>query len=144
VFQGRFTSGTVNLNQASPTAIPINTENFKDSNYTHSNVTNNSRVTFAVAGVYKVHYNIGSDNANNNRTTLQTFVRLNGSTEVLPSRAFSYSRNNVDDRATNTATFLMTAAASDYIEMMSQQEGTGGTCNASPFSTWLLIEYVRP
>jgi hypothetical protein len=144
VFQGRFTTGTVNLNQATPTAIPITAEDVKDSNYTHSNVTNNSRVTFAVAGLYRVHYNIGSDNASNNRCTLRTFVRLNGTTEVIPSRAFSYSRNNVDDRATNTATFLMTASASDYIEMMSQQEGTSGTTNASPFSTWILIEYVRP
>jgi hypothetical protein len=144
VFQGRFTTGTVDLNQATPTAIPITAEDVKDSNYTHSNVTNNSRVTFAVAGLYRVHYNIGSDNASNNRCTLRTFVRLNGTTEVSPSRAFSYSRNNVDDRATNTATFLMTASASDYIEMMSQQEGTSGTTNASPFSTWILIEYVRP
>jgi len=101
-------------------------------------------VTFAVAGLYRVHYNIGSDNSSNNRCTLQTFVRRNGTTEVFPSRAFSYSRNNVDDRATNTATFLMTAAASDYIEMVSQREGTAGVCAASPFSTWILVEYVRP
>jgi len=144
VFQGRFTTGTVDLNQATPTPIPITAEDFKDSNYTHSNVTNNSRVTFAVAGLYRVHYNIGSDNSSNNRCTLQTFVRRNGTTEVFPSRAFSYSRNNVDDRATNTATFLMTAAASDYIEMVSQREGTAGVCAASPFSTWILVEYVRP
>lgn len=144
VFQGRFTTGTVNLNQAAPTAIPITAEDFKDSNYIHSNVTNNSRVTFAVAGLYRIHYNVGSDNGSNNRCTLRTFVRRNGTTEVIPSRAFSYSRNNTDDRATNTATFLMTAAANDYIEMMSQQEGTGGTTNASPFSTWITIEYVRP
>lgn len=144
VFQGRFTTGTVDLNQATPTPIPITAEDFKDSNYTHSNVTNNTRVTFAVAGLYRVHYNIGSDNSSNNRCTLLTAVRLNGTTEVIPSRAFSYSRNNVDDRATNTATFLMTAAASDYIEMVSQREGTAGVCAASPFSTWLLVEYVRP
>lgn len=144
VFQGRFTTGTVDLNQATPTPIPITAEDFKDSNYTHSNVTNNSRVTFAVAGLYRVHYNIGSDNSSNNRCTLHTFVRRNGTTEVFPSRAFSYSRNNVDDRATNTATFLMTAAASDYIEMVSQREGTAGVCAASPFSTWILVEYVRP
>jgi len=143
---GEFYDGTggTNANSATPTAIPWNNEVRKDSGITHDTVTNNTRVYLDKTGWYKISYNISHENQSNSRKNVRCRIRLNGTTFVIPSDSYSYSRNQVDEWATNTTTTIFeTTATNTYYEVVCNGEGSEvGTVAANTVAnqSWTTVE----
>lgn len=134
---------TTDINQATAIAIPWNGEDFKDGIFTHSTVTDNSRITFDNEGIYEIQYFINGDNTGNNRVTVGSHIRVNGSTVLDRGRAYSFSRDAVDDKATCNASLFFQATVDDYIEIMCGQAGGSGTVNTIPLQSWISIKLIR-
>lgn len=122
----------------SPTTVNLNFNDFQDSFYSRSgqNITINS------AGIYRISYSIFFDTISNARRTVEAWVE-NNSTEIIPSRAAAYSRNNTDDTASLSATFLVQLSASDVVRLRCQSTGTFGSPRGIANRMWLTIEFVR-
>lgn len=105
-------------------SVAFNAEQFDDAGW-HSNVTNNSRITFDAAQACTI-----SGNAQINITGsggMYLFFRLNGTTELL-------SQNAVATAATAASLSVSTVykfAASDYIELRALTTGSGGSISAN-------------
>lgn len=143
IFQAHNGSSNVDLNTTNNIPVPFTVENIKDTYYVHSNTTNNSRITLIHAGWYKISYNITTDNDNNSRRTIQCFARKNGTTEIIPSSSYAYSRNSTDDRATNTATFFAYFNLNEYIEIVGVRKGSYGNAYTISNECWVSIEFIK-
>ena len=141
--------GSFNINTASYTAIPWDTQSFTpDATYSHSTTVNPSRVTVNDSGLYKISYAVHAESSGGRRN-VRCRVRLNGN-DSLPSGvqgdSFSYSRNGTDEWATNTASILVNVSAGQYYEVVCRQEGSAGTAVLSAGaegSSWTSIELFR-
>ncbi len=134
-------TGGTDLNSATPTAVPWDTETKKDSGFTHDNAVDNTRVYLDDAGWYKVSYNVSGLNGSGNRNTVFCQVRFNGTTYNAPSGSYSYGRNNTDAGATNTSSvYIETTAANEYYEVMCSQSGSSGPQLAVAGSSWTVAE----
>lgn len=133
-----------NLNQTTPQAIQWNNEDFKDALFTHSNVTNNSRIQINYDGVYEINYNVSMDNTTNSRATVRTRARINGTTYINIGTAMSYSRNTTDDKQSNTSgPFVLQLTNGDYIEIMGDRQGSSGTVNTISNESHIYIKLLR-
>ena len=134
-------TGGTDLNTSTPTAVPWDSETKKDAGFTHSNVTNNTRVYLDEAGWYKINYNISSLNQSGNRNTVFCQVRFNGTTYNTPSGSYSYVRNNIDAGGTNSSSvYVQTTAANEYYEVLCSQSGSSGPQYAVAGSSWTIAE----
>ncbi len=137
-------AGGLDVNVATPVAIPWNQETKEDTGITHDAVTNNSRVYMDSADWYRVTYSVSHEVQSGTRNIVRCQVRLNGSTYVVPSDSYSYSRSTTDKGATNNATVILeTTAGNEYYEIMCNGEGTGvGTAavNTIASQSWTTVE----
>ena len=134
-----YSSQTTNVNTASYTAVPFDNETLKESGITHSNVTNNSRVTLDNAGTYFVSYSISYD-SDGSRKTIECGIRVNGSTMITPSLSYGYARNTTDVYGTSSSSAIVTTASdNDYYEIVCQQAGSGGTSNLVANQSWTIV-----
>lgn len=142
IFQARntadFTIGTTGID-----VIPLNAEDFKDSFYTHSNVTNNSRVTVNQTGIYRIYFSVGFDTSANFRRTLAAALRLNGTTEIIPSRGYGYARNSTDENAQASGQTFVSLTSGDFVEIITQSVGSNGSLVALADQQWLQLEFIR-
>lgn len=138
-----FNDTTTDVNQATAVPIPWNGEDFKDNIFTHSNTTNNTRITFDNEGIYEIQYSINGDSGGNYNTTVGSHIRANGSTALDRGKAYSFSRDVVDDKITCNASLFYQASADDYIEIMCGRQGGSGTVNTIPLQSWISIKLVR-
>jgi hypothetical protein len=67
----------------------------------------------------------------------------NNTTEIVPSRSSSYSRNNNDDTANSTATFFVQLAATDVVRLRAQSTGSSGTAIGQGNRMWINLEFLR-
>lgn len=136
--------GGVDVNTSGVTAIPLNQEIREDSGITHDTVTNNSRIQLDSPGWYQVSYNISHEVIGGNRKNIRCRARLNGSTFIIPSASYSYSRNTTDEFATNSASFLFqTSVANDYFEVVCNGEGSdinSQAANTVADESWVSIQ----
>lgn len=134
-------TGGTDLNSATPTAVPWDAETKKDTGFTHSNSTNNTRVYLDEPGWYKINYNISGLNQSGNRNTVFCQVRFNGTTYNSPSGSYSYARNNTDAGGTNSSSvYAQTTAANEYYEVLCSQSGSSGPQYAVAGSSWTIAE----
>lgn len=138
-----YNNTTTDLNVVTPVAVPWNGEDFKDSLFTHSTVTNNSRVQVTASGIYEISYNISLDNASTSRNTVRTRVRVNGATYINRGTATSYSRNTTDDKQTNSMTFIWELSTNDYIEIMGDRQGSAGGGNTMTNESHIYMKLIR-
>jgi hypothetical protein len=139
-----YNSAVTNLNVTTPVAVPWNNEDFKDSLFTHSNVTNNTRVQVTATGIYEISYNISLDNESFNRNTVRTRIRVNGSTYINRGTATSYSRNATDDKQSNSSgSFSWPLKANDYIEVVGDGQGSSGIGNTIANESHIYIKLIR-
>ena len=122
----------------SATTVVLNANDFEDSNYTRSG----ENITIDTAGIYRISYSIFFDTTANARRTCDGWVEQN-TTEIVPSRASGYTRNNTDDTASLSATFLVQLAATDVIRLRCQSTGTSGTAQGVGNRMWITLEFVR-
>ena len=130
-------TGNLTIN-TSATTVVLNANDFEDSNYTRSG----ENITINTAGIYRISYSIFFDTNTNARRSCEGWVEQN-TTGIVPSRASAYARNNTDDTASLSATFLVQLAGSDVIRLRCQSTGTSGTAIGQGNRMWITLEFVR-
>jgi hypothetical protein len=127
--------------------VPFDSEIKKDSAFVHSNTTNPSRIEVANTGWYRITYNVthNNDDGNNDRVTMRTRVRKNGSTFLDGSGTRTYLRDYAyGEFAHNGTTFVAQLNAGDYVEVFGDKTSgsSGGTFTVAD-ETQLLIEQIE-
>ncbi len=137
-----YSSQVTNLNTGTPTAIPFNNEDGIDDLYTHSNVTNNSRITINGDCIVRITYQVNMNGATGRRQ-VRTRIRVNGTTYLDRSAARSYGRNAANPYGTNSCSFIWNFTTNDYIEVMGDEAGDSGIMNTIANEVSLQIELIR-
>ena len=125
-------AGSVDINKGW-TAIPLDTEVRKDA-AVFAHTVGAPEVTFAVAGDYQVHANVGIENSNGSRTDARCRLALHsvgagGSTffEVKGSRSSSYHRTRDDgDQSASIDYLLCNVQAGDRLRVEAVRDTGGG------------------
>ncbi len=131
-------SGGLNINTTSSTAIPWNTETREDTGFTHTG--SSALVYIDNPGWYEISYSIAYDTTASSRRNILCQIELNGST-LVPSRSYSYARNSTDDKGSNHASLILqTTTSNEYYEVTCQQEGTSGSNSTIPNESWTVIK----
>jgi hypothetical protein len=116
---------------ASPLALSWNTEIDKDSGFTHSTVTNSSRLTVDSAGTYRLEVNAEAYNdSSNSRELISIGYSINGSATLEKAGNGCYFRgtNYSDNEAWLSFSDTFKLSASDYVEIEAWiQSGPGNS-----------------
>jgi len=96
----------------------------KDTGYTHSNSTNNSRIYVDNDGRYRIVATVSVEQGGNARTTYMLYVRVNGSTEIKRCVSRNYCRGSSYGDASCTMTTQLDLNANDYIEIQTEIDDT--------------------
>jgi len=130
-----------NVASGSMTVLALNTEDF-DTHGGHDNVTNSSRYTVPIAGVYRVSGSVGwAAQTSGSPNLRQAELRKNGTT-IPGSQGPAVSGATTSVCATNTVSVL--CAAGDYIELAGLQSSgsTVGTSTTAAIYPVLCVEYI--
>ena len=137
---------SLNLNDLiTPAAIPWDTELFKDdTTFSHSNSTNPSRIMVLTDGIYELNYMFSIENMDNQRKTLRSRLRKNGTTYIDGSASYSFTYSKFDDKSTHvSSSFLVELVANDYIEVMVNGQTNSGDVNLIPDENLLFMRIMR-
>jgi hypothetical protein len=132
---------TTSLNVTTPVAIGFDGEDFKDSIYSHSNISSNSQITILRSGIYRICYNISST-ASGPRD-IRVRMRVNGSTYYTLGTSYSQSHNSSNPRANNHSSFAVQFSDNDYFELMADNVGSSTTITMMANESTVTIELVR-
>jgi len=135
-------NSSINVNNSTPVALPFDEQQIIDSIYTHNKTTNNSRIEVSITGWYKLIYAVNYDGSSNRRN-VHSYIRSNGSNNLILTSCYAYSRNSNDDKATNSIETIIHLDSGTYIELMNVREGTSGTAYSITNECWLILELMR-
>ena len=103
-------------------AVNLSNELFMDEGYSHSSVSNPTRLYVNASDVYLVTYSCGvkDTNAASTRSNAAGYIRKNGATELVPSRSNCYIRDGETDRnrCSVGGAFLANLSDGDYLELV--------------------------
>lgn len=136
-------TGGTDLDTTSDVAIPFDAETREDTGITHDTVTNNSRITLDNPGWYQVTYSVTHSNATITVANTACRLRLNGTTNVVPSRSYVVDTTVFNSRASNSGSALIqTTSANEYVEVMCQNHGISilGTLPTVAGESWVVVE----
>lgn len=138
-------TSSINVNTVTPTAVPWDVEMFKDvASFVHSNTVNPSRIQVVIGGTYEINYMFSLVNDNNQRKTLRSRLRLNGTNYVPRSACYAFTYSSSDDKATLvSSSFLVDMNAGDYLEIMVNQQTNTGNVNLVPNENLLFVRIMR-
>jgi hypothetical protein len=114
--------------------LNFDTEIFKNG-VTHSNSTNNSRLTIATTGIYQIGCSVAF--ANNSTGVRSVFPRLNGTTVLGYANQTAVSGNTTG----MTFTVIASLAATDYVELIAQQT-SGGNLDVNQTTQWTPVFWI--
>jgi hypothetical protein len=139
-----YSTNTTNLNVATPVAVGWNNEDIKDDDtFTHSNTTNPSRVYVDVSGWYEVSYNVYYSGASS-RSNVRGRIRKNGTTYLGRGTSVNYTRNTTDQSGSiSSGPFLVSLSEDDYIELLTDQQGTATTCSMVSGDNYIRLTLFR-
>jgi len=137
IFVATSTDTTTDVNAT--TTINWNSEDIKDSGYTHSDTTDPDEITITQAGTYKI-YSAITYNTTVQRANVVLEILVNG-TATTARGAGGYVRS---DSGHNTGTTIVedyvTISANDVIKIQTIQEAAGGVANLISNQSKLIIE----
>ena len=137
VFVATSTDTTTNINAT--TTIQWNSEDIKDSGYTHSDATNPEQITIIQAGTYKIYaaitYTTTVQRAN---VALQILVN-DVATGARGAGGYVRSANNHNDGTTIVEDYV-TVNANDVIQIQTSREANPGTVNLRSGESKIIIE----
>jgi hypothetical protein len=137
IFVATSTDTTTDVNAT--TTVNWNSEDIKDSGYTHSETTDPDEITITQAGTYKI-YSAITYNTTVQRANVVLEILVNG-TATTARGAGGYVRS---DSGHNTGTTIVedyvTISANDVIKIQTIQEAAGGTANLISSQSKLIIE----
>jgi len=113
------------------TAVNWDSEDRKDTWYTHSTSVNSSRITVDESWRYHIKATVSRTQSWANRTTFQIYWRKNWSTDLLRWMSRSYSRWSVYWDSSNTYNTEVDLVANDYIQIMNKIDDTDATYTAN-------------
>ena len=122
-------------------AITFTTEDI-DTHGFHDNVTNNSRVTPTVAGIYTVRGAVVFE-ALTTPVFTAVWIRKNGSTGLPPA---ARTPGGTSAGGIYTAALVTFNGTTDYVELIGQQDSAGAdnTNVSSQYTSVLELVYERP
>jgi hypothetical protein len=130
----------------STTASPIifDVSNFEDANYSRTG----ELITILTAGVYSISYSVYFDTNANARRTVDCWVDRSVNSgvsysEIVPSRAASYARNQTDDTSNTSCTFYAELGRNDIVRLIADSTGTNGSANGIGNRMWISLQYMR-
>ena len=137
VFVATSTDTTTNINAT--TTIQWNSEDIKDSGYTHSDGTNPEQITITQAGTYKIYAAI---------TYTTTVQRANVALQILVNDVATGARgaggyvrsNSGHNDGTTIVEDYVTVNANDVIKIQTSQEAVSGTVNLRSGESKIIIE----
>jgi len=94
--------------------------------FTHSSGTNPSRITFNEAGIYLVTCSLSMSTSVVRSNIIMT-IRKNGSTVLTGEGKSGYIRQAGQSHSSVHLTMVVSLAATDYLEVLSNLEGASGT-----------------
>lgn len=128
------TDVSTSINQSSPTILDWDVEIYKDSGFSHSNTTNNSRIEVDADGTYEIEANIRMESSNQ-RAQFVVKILIDGVVQSQPYGS-SYIRNNGSSSdfwtcVVNPPPLKLTAG--QYIEVQIQIESQTPTAITGTF-----------
>ena len=128
-----------------PTIIPWDVELFKDASaFSHSNTTNPHRITVLHDGLYEVNYMFSIVNIDNQRKTIRSRLRKNGTIYVEGSTSYSFTYSKFDDNSTHvSSSFLIELNTNDYLEVLVNGQTNSGAVNMIPNENLIFMRIMR-
>ena len=128
-----------------PVNIPWDVELFKDATaFTHSTSTNPSRITVLHDGIYEINYMFSIENQDNQRKTIRSRLRKNGSSYINGSNSYSFTYSKFDDKSTHvSSSFLVELTTNDYIEVMVNGQTNTGIVNMISNENLIFMRIMR-
>lgn len=125
--------------------IPWDIELFKDSGaFQHSNTSNPSKITVLHDGIYEINYMFSLVNTDNQRKTLRSRLRKNGTTYIDGSASYSFTYSKFDDNSTHvSSSFIVELVANDYLEVMVNGQTNVGDVNLIPNESLVFVRIMR-
>jgi len=127
------------------TVVNVNTETIIDEGYTHT--ASATRIYTNVTDEYKISYGCTYDNFGvGDRAIIETWIRKNGATDIVPSRTGCYTRTSGTDadRCSNQGVLVADLSNGDYVELMSEQIKQRSTGNMKLYGDcYLYLQRVR-
>jgi len=137
-----YSTTPVDLNVATPTAIPWNVEEFKDSDFIHSNTVNPQNIVIGTTGTYKVFYVINIEDTDFNSKNIGMAIFVNNST-ILRTATYGYIKNTTDKYGTVTFPgYELSLNSGDAVTLRGARVGTIGTSQTVPNQSWFRMERV--
>lgn len=102
-------------------------EVIKDSEFTHSTVTNSERITVGSGGWYQIRFCGNVHQAGANRTTLMGIYRIDGGTTVDAGTIRDYTRGSSYGNLSPGLDVIIQISANSYIEVGTRVEDTDAT-----------------
>ncbi|MFK5855286.1 MAG: hypothetical protein QM503_04080 [Bacteroidota bacterium] len=132
-------------NLVTPIVIPWDVELFKDiAAFSHSNTTNSSRIIVLHDGLYEINYMFSVENIDNQRKTLRSRLKKNGTTFIDGSASYSFTYSKFDDMSTHvSSSFLVELNTNDYIEVFVNGQTNSGPVNLIPNENLIFVRIMR-
>lgn len=132
-------------NLVTSVSIPWDVEDFKDAiAFTHSTTTNPSRLYVLNDGIYELNYMFSINNDDNQRKTIRSRLRKNGTTYVNGSECYSFTYSKFDDNSTHvSSSFLVELNTGDYIEIMVNGQTNSGPVNMLAGENLIFMRILR-
>jgi|FLOH01.1.fsa_nt_gi hypothetical protein len=139
-------TSNLNLNAlVTPVEIPWDVELFKDiSAFSHSNSTNPSRIIVLYNGLYEINYMFSIQNDDNQRKTLRSRIRKNGTLYLDESASYSFTYSKFDDKSTHvSSSFLVELNTNDYLEVLVNGQTNPGPVYMIPNENLIFVRIIR-
>lgn len=139
-------TGSTNVNRITPVSLSWDVQDLLDSPFTHSTVTNPTRIQVGISAWYDVSYSILTEALGNVRTSIQSVIRLNGFTNIQKTQVIAYKRNKLTGGATtNVWSGLIQLSSSNFVELILSNAGgsTNAEVNTIPSSSLFTMRLVR-
>ncbi|MCF8234480.1 MAG: hypothetical protein K9G67_05605 [Bacteroidales bacterium] len=139
-------TSNINLNYLTgDVSLPWDVEMFKDTaTFVHSNTSNPSRIQVKYDGTYELNYMFSIENDDNQRKTLRSRLRKNGTTYIQSSSSYSFTYSKSDDKSSHiSSSFLVDLNANDYIEVMVNGQTNSGDVLLIPNENLFFIRIMR-
>ena len=128
-----------------PVDISWDIELFKDTDaFSHSNITNPSRIIVLNTGLYEINYMFSVENIDNQKKTLRSRLRKNGTAYIDGSSCYSFTYSKFDDNSTHvSSSFLVELNVNDYLEVLVNGQTNSGPVLIIPDENLIFVWIMR-